>query len=405
VIALERDGVVIRAYAHALDGTDVEVDRADLPSEEGLSAEALVYSSTLAAVGLVAGELQPLSESAGGKALQQIGMSFTAGIAQHEFQPWASEPGISAGLAAFRTRVSTGAVNGCTTFQAKYVVLSATTAITFGLDLGDGSALIATIGGMFYHLVGDTPMPVGGLSIATPHDAAFRTDDGTIWMVSRAGTLASGRGLGPFTVISTASIAPDLPKLDGSRGDAPFELWLAGRHALQRFDGSKWTVVAQGIPLDTQRGNPSVAWLGPGTADAFDCGPSDTVLYAHDSTVSVDAFGMPGGEHVDSMAHGTSGALLATNFNLRSAVRPFAPLVHATQEVSCVAIYQGALLYGGFRGTLDQFVPATATRCAPQYPTNAPYSALVPLGSRVLLLHRSVTDDNGHAAFDILDPL
>lgn len=103
--------------------------------------------------------------------------------------------------------------------------------------------------------------------------AGFGTDSGELWLLDHRGTLSRGTLEGGFApvegrvpLVGTASIA----WMDGSRGEAPFELFLAtNERALYHYDGLTWRLLAARPPPPREVFIPKVLWLGPGEALSY----------------------------------------------------------------------------------------------------------------------------------------
>jgi hypothetical protein len=114
--------------------------------------------------------------------------------------------------------------------------------------------------------------------------AAYREDDGTMWLYAFDGRVARGSLEAGFTFISEVSTATGgAIALDGSRGGAPLEILAAGadRRRLVRFDGARWETLFEGdeTPIcdlgffDVVL-PPVVSWIGPSEALAIGAGES-----------------------------------------------------------------------------------------------------------------------------------
>jgi hypothetical protein len=132
-----------------------------------------------------------------------------------------------------------------------------------------------------------------------PHQAAFRGDDGQLWLYGREG-LYKGTIGGGFTMVAdpglagTATLSGNTAiRMDGARGGAPFELFLLAvssaepsdqqaprkiRRTLQHFDGMRWStlddhvtdLMCDAFGIDCASPERSrVAWVAPGEAMIF----------------------------------------------------------------------------------------------------------------------------------------
>jgi hypothetical protein len=143
--------------------------------------------------------------------------------------------------------------------------------LSMGVALGADAALFATREGHFYRAASSGIAPLTMLSTSTPHGAGFLSDASTLWLLGQDGRLIHGSASDLERASDRYSVSPSLPALStstaprpivltGSRGGAPLELFaLIAGSSLHRFDGSQWTMLAEGGV-----GGPSgLLWLGP----------------------------------------------------------------------------------------------------------------------------------------------
>jgi hypothetical protein len=133
--------------------------------------------------------------------------------------------------------------------------------------------------------------------------AAFRADDGTIYMAAQ-GIFARldardrqwKKALEPFPMTPNPSGLnyAQVDDLDGSRGSAPFEIFAVGFWGwVGRFDGRHWTLLGQSdtdVRGDARR---HVVWLGPG--EAIISGGAGVVGHVVDGVLVRETLGVEGG--------------------------------------------------------------------------------------------------------------
>ncbi len=139
---------------------------------------------------------------------------------------------------------------------------------TLLLPLDGGDALLGTYSGRFFRLSADGPIPLTGLSTATPLLGGARAPDGELWLLGGQGRVSHGRletGFreGPRRALQEAISL----RVDTSHESAPFELFtLTATLGVEHFDGQSWTVLRAPTGPPINRSAQRLAWLRPGAA-------------------------------------------------------------------------------------------------------------------------------------------
>jgi hypothetical protein len=127
----------------------------------------------------------------------------------------------------------------------------------------------------------------------TPVYAAYREPKGPIWLFGQEG-LAKGTWQGGFQMIAATATVPPFrrARIDGPRGDAPFELFAVTDDqtlsatvtpsntvlvSLAHFDGHSWRIIMSGAIPNENREDFGVLWTAPGEALVWGMDASDSV--------------------------------------------------------------------------------------------------------------------------------
>lgn len=178
-----------------------------------------------------------------------------------------------------------------THFSARALPLPATSdapgaSLRFGIAIDASTVFIGTLAGEFFLVTTAATERLTHLPPSTPHLAAFRSQDGEIWLVGSGGATAHGRDPragftpGPRMTSTNAGTRMWLTGAD----TPPLELFAITDDAvLEHFDGEAWAIIDIDAENKSPKGRRGVTWIGPGEAMAV--GP-DLLRVVHRRRVS-----------------------------------------------------------------------------------------------------------------------
>jgi hypothetical protein len=352
IVAQERDGAWTLEAKTIAEGRSTKLVSTD-------PIYLLLYQRTLTDLDLVAG---PLSQAPPGRLLPEPDRGFRI----DEAGPVVLDelPETLAGVRIMRP-------DPCYTIElAGQGSLEDATMLFFSASI-EGRSLLSTDAG-FYWVDADAIVPATELAPDLPREAGFWHEASReLWLIDGAtgrvmhGDLSSG-----------FARAVDLPRarppiyVDGSRGDAPFELFVVtSSRALYRFDGQRWEERAPPRGFRQYSSVHQVAWAGPRRAVALS-GLDDRVMEDDGTAVSdvlIPELNTGASDDVVRTVRYVEGygPLVATDRGaLYSYISPGWQVLHRaptrTQAWIIEPLGLEGVLYGGEDGVLAQYQPGAS---------------------------------------------
>ncbi|MCC7382414.1 MAG: hypothetical protein IT384_11320 [Deltaproteobacteria bacterium] len=234
----------------------------------GLELYALFYGCSLDALGLTPGWQELAVAPADGLPLPSPREALRAELERSDPARWEAVDSLPPHFRSLRFPRALRADN-CARFGVRLLALPNTLSLagTFAIALGPREALVGTSTGTFFRVSPESAVQITNVSTRTPHLAAFREDDGTIWLFGGNGRVARGDLERGFSRVETTSSARGRSELhvDGSHGGEPRELFLVtDQTSFDRYHDGAWTsLINLRIGLFD---SPGVVRLGPDEA-------------------------------------------------------------------------------------------------------------------------------------------
>ncbi len=254
VIAIHNNNGIERAIAVSLDEAVLPI-KIDIEHADRVTA--LLYQDTLAEQELHAGDLQPVAVGPT-RPVPEGDAAFVLELP--DGRAW-----VSSNIRSIDFTIATR--DPCPRFQPHNVFLeTAMGRPQSALKLDEQTALVFLDNGEWWRVDRSSAVFLR----AEPRVyAGFKADDDTLWLVTGLGELWSGDLASGFTATATIPLIIESAAIDGSRGDAPFELFLMiNDNTFFRFDENRRLHLIDDFHEDGSAAV-DVEWLGPNHAIAI----------------------------------------------------------------------------------------------------------------------------------------
>lgn len=373
VIIIDADGETPRVFA--TEPSSVPIHLSYAPSADqgrDLRLYTLGYECSLDAIGLVSGWLD-VSQDGNGRTLPPPARVLVSTLMENARTEWESISELPGFLNALRLALPERGPR-CARLGVNRAILDDTRGkkVTFAIAFEADGAFVGLNDGRFFHVTRDGASPLLGIPPETPSHAAFRSLDGTYWLLGLDGRLARGHPLGSFEIVATSSIGPGARSvwIDGTSDiRAPFELFrLSDESSFARFDGSAWQLIdRRPRSIDEKRGD--VAWMSRDEAIAVGPG-SSSVLHFQNGRVTEEALPdvLRGDQPISAEQTSSYGTLVGTKggilFQRKDGV--WRPLLSEPESFDIFVIegFGDGILFGGAEGVLTEYGPAGT--CPPE---------------------------------------